>query len=610
MAYEYFFFDYATEGVFTRASSAWVHHPITGLVSAEFLDDERRVVDILGEDWILIEGPRTNIIPNPTSWTTWTAVTPDQAFDNPQGGPLSNLIASGDDGFVPIYATPTAVTVTGSVFAIGENGSVFEIWLSIDNSVDPSPAQVEVGPEWRRLLLGPRDVSSPAGTKNFHVNEFAGAENLFGWGAQVERGPGVTDSARFMTSPILAAGPATRAGEDFNVGQFTAEILELATGLRIRFRPDFASADVVNTETYALFFVGTLFELVGVTLTATGTGVLHVEGGALIVGGVVQTPIVSGAVTFDAGDELTIDVLRVGELVVAGATTGNGTFAGDPFEIQNTEDVVIGGFGGAAWAFGYVSPLGLLFEQPTVIGIEQLTLNSARVTYSEDMIEFDHNGIRDALNTALYTVTGTPGLPRLQVIMPGPGSAVDLFFDGPIAEGALVRVAIADVASDTLPPVPVIPANVEFIAFGAEVNATLAAEGSLRRVDIANPQTTQDAGTSTLGTIPITDTGDLANDSGRAGLRKRIYRRLSTVRNGFLHLKDFGLRPQDKSPITPTSLRQLQLDCEQQVLAEQGVVSVRVRVSEIAPGVVSVRLTVEDDNGSFEMAGQLDFTGA
>ncbi len=147
------------------------------------------------------------------------------------------------------------------------------------------------------------------------------------------------------------------------------------------------------------------------------------------------------------------------------------------------------------------------------------------------------------------------------------------------------------------------------IGMGAEQNAVTEAVATFPRVDIANPQTEKDTPQgATLGTFAVTDTGDLDNDHGRTYLRKRIFRRLSTMRGAFFHLTNYGLKPPTKKLFTPTTIRRLKVDLELQIRQEPGVVGVTATVTEITPGVVAVKLRVQDDNGSFELEGPIDFT--
>lgn len=153
------------------------------------------------------------------------------------------------------------------------------------------------------------------------------------------------------------------------------------------------------------------------------------------------------------------------------------------------------------------------------------------------------------------------------------------------------------------------PIVMSLIGMGAEANAVTQAVATYPRVDIANPQTERDTPQgATLGTFAVTDTGDLDNDHGRAYLRKRIFRRLSTMKGAFFHLAGYGLKPPGKKLYTPTTIRRLKVDIELQVRQEPGVLGVTATVTEVTPGVVAVKLRVQDDNGSFELEGALDFT--
>ncbi len=106
--------------------------------------------------------------------------------------------------------------------------------------------------------------------------------------------------------------------------------------------------------------------------------------------------------------------------------------------------------------------------------------------------------------------------------------------------------------------------------------------------DVANPQTrsaTLDpipgVTLETLGSIPADDTGDYAFDEGDAYLRKRVWRRIVTRKNGFYHLKDYGLGVLDllKKLSRRSALALLRQDAEDQIREEPDVEDVEVSLS-------------------------------
>lgn len=238
--------------------------------------------------------------------------------------------------------------------------------------------------------------------------------------------------------------------------------------------------------------------------------------------------------------------------------------------------------------------------------VEQLALNAVRVTFTEEPKRFNENDAVDSLHRANYELVSK--FPSVQVVVADESPfAVVVFFDQPLpapAEDELQVQGVEDVTGATTVPTTALPLT----TFAEELPPT--AEASLRgRFDIANPQTVRDAGGGPLGTFQVTESGDLGNDTGRTNLRKRVFRRISTRPGGFFHLPNYGVRQKDKTLMTPTALRDLQLSLESQITSEPDVVNARVRVSEITPGVVRVKVRVQDALGPFEMEAALDLTG-
>lgn len=242
-----------------------------------------------------------------------------------------------------------------------------------------------------------------------------------------------------------------------------------------------------------------------------------------------------------------------------------------------------------------------------VESVEQISLNAVRVTFTEAPERFNQNATNDSLNTQNYLLN--TGSPYVQHVAPGDNEfEVVVYFDQALVAGSSLELEIDNIDDDTgTSTVPF--TSVAFVAFGAEARAEVPDAGRAGRFDIANPQTVRDSNGGPLGTFPVTETGDLGNDTGRANLRKRVFRRITTRPGGFFHLQNYGVRQEMKTLLTPTRLRELQVDLESQVSREPDVVAARVRVSELAPGVVRVRVRVQDALGPFEIEGSLDLNG-
>lgn len=600
-------FDYRTDGVFGRPGTAW-YEDSDGLIHSAAAD-ARRVVDRAGVRWIWIEGPRENFIVDGTDLTqpSWDApALGSGSVVDPQGNTaFVAVIAGGDIINQTFTAVVSAVKVAASVYtqSLGGAGTVDG---SIVNGVPGAPSSMtsdDPPPSWRRGFVPPSDMSA-AGPK---LLELANATvDSYLWGAVVEAGPTLLSDALFASQPILDL--VARAAEYFEPGAITqAQINRVPTHLRITFEPEYDSAAVIGPiDEFVLAYcqLGSDLTSLYLRLETTASQVRARVGSSL-------TSAASGALTFSRGQALTFTLeLATGTLTVAGATAGNGAFSNGTYALHTGDGVFIGHDPNKQrHAFGLLSPLLIGFAPVTADSIDQVALNAAAVRFSEAVLMFDPRGETDALNVANYDLSGSIGIPGLQCVLRGSDDEeVVLYFDGEVPQNALVRVLVHDVVAAGV-PVGVLPTTLSFTAYGPEHASPAIREITYPRVDIDNPQTPDDAPQGApLGTIPITDTGDLGNVSGRAYLRKRIFRRLATMRDGFVLLENYGLRPTSKGLVRPSEMRRLQTDAEAQVRAEPGVVAVRASVTEVKPGLVALLLVVTDDEGSFEMVGQVDFS--
>lgn len=101
--------------------------------------------------------------------------------------------------------------------------------------------------------------------------------------------------------------------------------------------------------------------------------------------------------------------------------------------------------------------------------------------------------------------------------------------------------------------------------------------------DIANPHLIRDAGIvdpPPLGQHQINDHGDIALESRLQGVRKRILRRMTTLRGEFFHLPEYGVGQPIKDMLRPALLRALEAEIRSQVRREPEVVSANVKLSQ------------------------------
>jgi hypothetical protein len=744
-------YDYRAEGLFARPSKAW-HIDDEGIVH-ETVAHQRRLVMRVAASWVWIEGARENYLADPlelyeSSWDTPAAATNTTKTPTDEFALVALVIPPADVVNQIFATTPESVLVSWSCFFRTSADSTVD--LNIVNGIPPSTSTTPTRENfWTRASR--KAVSIGAAGNKLAQLEVVSA--TYAWGACVESGPGFVGDARFASQPILEQ--AVREAELFIPGAVSVAMTQQAQRLRMSFEPEFSSADSVSGNAFTLVVVDTGDDATSLIFWLEGTGPGAIRARA---GFVTGTHVTSGSLVFAAGQRLTMElVLGSGQLIVTGATSGNGTFssagAGGGFSILGapigvTLGSVMGALGsgggpdlyallpgaavvvgsmpdGSASAFSLLGPLEIAYGAIELVGIDQLTLNSIEVVFSQPVLQFDRRGRRDALNPANYVIDGSPGLPAVQYVQQGASpDRVVLFFDARLQPGSLVRIMVTNivgsgvavgvdegeraiidmflqtggvldsvleatlagtmvgasfstkewtgdpmllpgadgvviVADDPAAPVVefwfvddettvadmeaaigavaahlirvkipgsahVFDASDEFtmtfvggaahpalslLTFGNEVNLVATGQASLPRVDVANPQTEMDAAQNeALGTYAVTATGDLANDHGRAYLRKRINRRLSTVRSGFFHLPDYGLRQPTKALFTATTLRRLKTDVELQVRSEPGVTAATAQVTELRPGVVAIKLRIQDDNGSFELEGAIDFT--
>ena len=261
-------------------------------------------------------------------------------------------------------------------------------------------------------------------------------------------------------------------------------------------------------------------------------------------------------------------------------------------EGRTAEQLIAGGF--------------LAQAQVAVVGVAQYSLNSVDVGFNTFPLTFDEFTDGDALNPSTYTISRTDGEDApfiLSVECVGPG-VIRIYVDAIFVEGVEYTVTVSGVTSaagETLGPAN----SGSFEGIGRGV-ATSIIDPSEPRTDILNA----------VGADSIEDglrydpSGDLANQSGRSYLRKRLLRRITTVMGGFFHLPGYGAGQRLKTRISGSKVarmeKQIQAQCEQ----EPDVRSVSVSATIRSASIVRVVVTVLDAEGdSFKVSTQVDLTG-
>ena len=181
-----------------------------------------------------------------------------------------------------------------------------------------------------------------------------------------------------------------------------------------------------------------------------------------------------------------------------------------------------------------------------------------------------------------------------------------LWFDGDLIVDETYTLSVTGLVSAGGYALSPDPTTGTFIAYGPDRHPVPLVQQTSGRFDIRNPQATRDAPEgSPLGTFVMDADGDVGIETGRAYLRKRVFRRLATRKGEMFHEPNYGLSLKDKGLYRPAELRALQLDVEAQVRSEPNVKACRASVSEYAPGVVYVALKIQDDLGWFDLETEL-----
>lgn len=196
----------------------------------------------------------------------------------------------------------------------------------------------------------------------------------------------------------------------------------------------------------------------------------------------------------------------------------------------------------------------------------------------------------------------------VELVSDSPNPVVDVFLDGVL--GRVDRgVTVVDVrgyrltlasGAFLLPGCDEVDFESILPQFSETTRGVLDARDAL--IDIANPQvdsSLRQLGGLALGTFIIGSDGDLANDRGILGLKKRIIRRLTTMPGGFFHLPGYGLQPDIKRNITPDLAARLASRARAQILQEPDVASATVTVTRLpaAPNVIGVIVRVRSTLG-------------
>ncbi len=250
-----------------------------------------------------------------------------------------------------------------------------------------------------------------------------------------------------------------------------------------------------------------------------------------------------------------------------------------------------GGFGAGAFGAG---PFGAGFALALELAREERT-NAVLAGFSVPPKADDPATAWDALNPANWSaVPLTPAGATVRLVQDVEridALTMRVLFDGPLTGPGSYQLVASSVLRTLSGGAIGSCRTVIFETFGVTRSQLASPAEEPKRADVANPQD--------RGTFQRSPTGDLANDAGRAGLKKRVLRRAMTVAGAFFHLPGYGFGPGLKGTITDSLLRRLQADAAAQVAREPDVRSVIAEVARTAsdPGLVILTLKVTDTNG-------------
>ena len=267
-------------------------------------------------------------------------------------------------------------------------------------------------------------------------------------------------------------------------------------------------------------------------------------------------------------------------------------------------------------AFGSVGVGSGAFGAGTVLaveGVRETRLNALLVTFNVPPLALDRSSVFDALyadNWTLAALSPWGAVVRLaQACARVSALEVEVYLDGILAAPATYALTLNPRVRDALGLPSSGCRSAVFSTFASERVPTVA-ERATERSDIGNPQTLSDLKRrNPLGTYQINDRGDYANESGRAYLRKRVFRRAMTSLGEFYHLPNYGFAETLKGTITPALLRRMQARAQAQLLREPDVASASVTVQALAdaPGIVVVTMLVRDTTGGTDsMTARMD----
>jgi hypothetical protein len=213
--------------------------------------------------------------------------------------------------------------------------------------------------------------------------------------------------------------------------------------------------------------------------------------------------------------------------------------------------------------------------------------NMVRLTFDADIYYSAVLDSGDASDTARYLFTpdaasrGSDGLPPRFILAARAdlfdARTIDLWVDRRFSPYPSRYIIDVNGLLEAVTLDPLVTHTASFLGCTRGV-PQLTLEAGISNRDLANPQ---DNGTeASLGTFPVDDTGDIANDGGLIGYKKRVLRRLSTRKGRYKHLPNYGTLAYDsiKMLARPGVIQQIADDAESQIRQEPETTQVSVKV--------------------------------
>lgn len=263
---------------------------------------------------------------------------------------------------------------------------------------------------------------------------------------------------------------------------------------------------------------------------------------------------------------------------------------------------MMGGFGEETFGVGLGGggPL-------TLVRARALASHVVRVVFNEEPIHRSGAGRFDALNPANYLIIAAAGEISGTVFSRAPVvSAVGV--DRQMVRGPALGADAGDCAFDVHTDRAMVTAvtyRVGVIRIRSHAGGELGTPYTATFLGVARPAAVDPPRRPVAlidwanldGRWLVDSSGDLSLDETAASLRKRVLRRLTTIRGAFTFLPEYGVGLRLKSPANRADLKTLVPEIESQLRREPEVTAVAVAVEQSPLGLLTVSLQIRTRGG-------------